>query len=405
MGKATKKGSFFLYITLVILILVLSLGVWRLLGKEFFIDFRIAATIAVLAAAVVLTMYIISDRKRTRRMSVLLTYLNGAENGDFRADIPVGETKRQDDIGELARSISAICKKIREGTSVASGTADTIRSAYGSMLELEADIVKTSSTSENLAVIMKETADNSENMAATTLDIAGAVQHITEKTSQGVSTAEEINKRAQDLKTSMTDSQRRARQVFEKSKSELEHAIEAARVVEQISVLSDSIIQITSQTNLLALNANIEAAKAGEAGRGFSVVAEEIRKLAEQSKQVVSKIQNITSQVEQSVNNLSDSSNGLLEFMSTDVNNDYISMLEIAHKYNEDAEFISEMVVGFNQTSNELLKSVDSILETIDGISQASSDGAYKTAGIKQDIADIAKKFDTILETVKNVSE
>ena len=96
--------------------------------------------------------------------------------------------------------------------------------------------------------------------------------------------------------------------------------------------MSDSIIRITSQTNLLALNANIEAARAGEAGKGFAVVADEIRKLAEQSKQAVSKIREITGKVEESVNNLSACSNKILDFMSADVSNDYVSMLDIAHK-------------------------------------------------------------------------
>jgi methyl-accepting chemotaxis protein len=59
--------------------------------------------------------------------------------------------------------------------------------------------------------------------------------------------------------------------VFDGTRAELGEAIENSKVVEQISILSESIIQITAQTNLLALNASIEAARAGEAGRGFKI--------------------------------------------------------------------------------------------------------------------------------------
>ena len=75
--------------------------------------------------------------------------------------------------------------------------------------------------------------------------------------------------------------------------------------MERINVLSDAILEIASQTNLLALNAAIEAAQAGDSGSGFAVVAEEIRKLAENSKETATEIQSVTQQVLESVHHLS----------------------------------------------------------------------------------------------------
>ena len=71
--------------------------------------------------------------------------------------------------------------------------------------------------------------------------------------------------------------------------SRLQEALEQAKVVAQIRVLSQSIMKITTQTNLLALNASIEAARAGESGKGFAVVADEIRNLGGSVKDSCSK--------------------------------------------------------------------------------------------------------------------
>ena len=88
--------------------------------------------------------------------------------------------------------------------------------------------------------------------------------------------------------------------------------MEEVKVVNEINVLTDSILNITEQTNLLALNAYIEAARAGEAGKGFAVVADEIRQLAEQSQEAVSNIQNITGQVDTAVGKLAVNADNML---------------------------------------------------------------------------------------------
>lgn len=106
---------------------------------------------------------------------------------------------------------------------------------------------------------------------------------------------------AQKLNSDFTASQQDAVKIYSKTKEEVEGAIAGSRAVEQINVLSESILAITSQTNLLALNAAIEAARAGEAGRGFAVVAEEVRKLAEESNKTVVEIQEVTGIVVSSV--------------------------------------------------------------------------------------------------------
>lgn len=307
-----------------------------------------------------------------------------------------------DDVKELLQAVKQLFEIVLEETAGRSKTESLKEYISKNMQGLEAELKKVHSSSERLAQIMKETADTSENIAASTLDMISSVQFITDKSNQGVTTVDEIRDRANALNQRMTQAQQKAKLVFEQTKSELSEAIDNSRVVEQISVLSDSIIQITSQTNLLSLNASIEAARAGEAGKGFTVVAEEIRRLAEQSKLVVSKIQRITGQVQKSVNDLSASSNKLLDFMTCDVYNDYMSMLDVAGKYTDDAHFVNDMVTDFNTASRELFTSVNNAMAEIDNISQAAVTGADRTVEIRQELSDIFHKFTNIMNGIDN---
>ena len=147
-------------------------------------------------------------------------------------------------------------------------TTDTSKSISDNLLTLSSEIGNTTKIFENFARVIKETADTSENIAASALDIVSSVQFINKKTSQGVSTVKEIQTRAENLKKQVIEAIETAQEVFDATKVELEKAIENSRVVEQITILSESILQITTQTNLLALNASIEAARAGEAEKG-----------------------------------------------------------------------------------------------------------------------------------------
>ncbi|HEX2945253.1 MAG TPA: methyl-accepting chemotaxis protein [Clostridia bacterium] len=361
--------------------------------------------IALAAAAIAVVLRVcsyVSETRKNKRITKLAKSLNDAAAGVFSSEIPSEWINKGDEIGFLASSADRVCKYIKGQVSGLGNEnnvlPDTVLQA---LVELGSSMEGASQASRKLEKSMKESEDTSENVAAATLDIAGSVQQIAAKTSKGVSSVNEINQTAQDMKARFANSREKAQQVFEETRDELEKAIEESRTVEQISFLSDSIIQITSKTNLLALNANIEAAKAGEAGRGFAVVADEIRKLAEQSKTVVSKILEVTKQVENSVGNLASSSKRLLEFMSEDVNDDYVFMQDVSLKYNEDALFMNELVNGFNKTSEELLASVNNVLALVDSISQASTDGVDQSREMKRDMVAISDRFNKVLEELK----
>lgn len=124
----------------------------------------------------------------------------------------------------------------------------------------------------------------------------------------------EMEQRAAQTRRDALSSQQKAKEATDEISRVLRQKIEQSRTVEQISVLTDNIIEITDQTNLLALNASIEAARAGEAGKGFAVVAGEIGQLANDSAQAAEAIRQVSALVIEAVNALSDTAEEMIRF-------------------------------------------------------------------------------------------
>ncbi|WP_432667565.1 methyl-accepting chemotaxis protein [Wukongibacter baidiensis] len=329
--------------------------------------------------------------------------------GDFSEEIDNKYLSRKDEIGTITNGINDMKNSLRGLVNSIKNESTTIENEVEHVINdvnlLNSSLEDISATTEELAASMEETAASSEEMSATSQEIERAVQSIAERSQEGAIAAGEISKRAESTRENVNEAQRKAAEIFNNTKDQLEQAIEDSKVVDQINILSESIMQITEQTNLLALNAAIEAARAGEAGKGFSVVADEIRKLAEQSKDTVLKIQDVTAKVTGSVENLSSSSNSLLTFVATDVNKDYEVMLDVAEKYNNDARFVDELVTEFSATSEELLASIENVLTTIEGVASAATEGASGTTDIASRVTDATHKSSDVMEQVLRSKE
>ena len=313
----------------------------------------------------------------------------------------------KDEIGELAKNFNLMQDSFREIIRVimneSSNVENRVKKTNENISQLSLLIENVFSTTEELSSSMEETAASTEEMSMAASGIESDIESIAIKAKREAENSLSIKERANELKDKAIYSKETARKINIETQEKLVQAIEKSKQVEKINVLSEAILQIASQTNLLALNAAIEAQRAGEAGRGFSVVAEEIRKLAEDSKDAVSEIKNINNIIVSTVEKLVATSQEMIEFINTQVISDYDMTVKTGEQYNEDAIMISDMTTNFSEKSYKIMMSMITVLDSVNKITSANNESAVGTNSIAEKMNTISEKSDNVMELIKEV--
>lgn len=361
--------------------------------------FIISTLIEGIIVVLLLIMIIISI---IRPLKKCISSIGVMEQGDFSQAMGTALLKRRDDIGKLAASLESMRNEmsglIGEVKSQATEITRMVQEIDDNIQALDEEIENVSATTEELAAGMEETAASSEEINAMSHEIESAAKSIATRSQDGATEADDIRDRAVGIKKTTTENDERTKAIHAEINEGLTKALEDIKVVDQIGVLAESIMEITGQTNLLALNASIEAARAGEAGKGFAVVADEIRVLAEQSKAAVVHIQDVTKNVVESVTNLADGAKKLLEFVGTDVVDSFAGFSDMADSYSNDAGKIDGLVTDFSASSEQLLASINGVMDAIGEVSKAATEGATGTN-------DIAEKTGVVVEKAAEIKE
>jgi methyl-accepting chemotaxis protein len=236
----------------------------------------------------------------TKPLRYITATMNALAGGNLSVEVPgIG---RNDEVGEMAKAVevfksNAIARqaleveqKEAESRAVARRQTDMIKladdfeSAVGEII----DTVSSASTElEASATSLTQTAERSEGL---TTKVAAASEQASTNVQSVASATEELSSSVNEISRQVQESARMAGDAVGQARSTNQRVGELSKAAARIGDVVALINTIAEQTNLLALNATIEAARAGEAGRGFAVVASEVKALAEQTSKATGEI-------------------------------------------------------------------------------------------------------------------
>ncbi|GAB2889742.1 methyl-accepting chemotaxis protein [Uliginosibacterium flavum] len=279
-----------------------------------------------------------------------------AEQLDFRDRIPV---RSQDEVGRTLEAYNALLAKLRSSFS-------EIQQATGRMQVVTGEAEASA----------HQIADNSLAQSSASTSMAAAIEELTVSISVVSHQAEEASHHTQASRDNATRGSEvilatvRGIQTISGTVRQAAERIDALRSdSDSISSVANIIREIADQTNLLALNAAIEAARAGEQGRGFAVVADEVRKLAERTAKSTQEITTLLGRMQESARLAVDSMSVAVKEVDAGV---------------ENAQRAGESIQGIQQGSGAVVSMVDEISDAVREQSSASTMIAQQIEQIAQ---------------------
>lgn len=366
----------------------------------------------IILVVLVLLLFIFIRRSLIKPILSLERNLAEAERGNFDLDL---NSERKDEIRKLSLGFKNLIRKVNIMMQNIEDLSEEINDSSDSINSATSEIMLSTQENQEVFVQVKEGADiqekNIEEIHQKTRLLADDIEELRNNNDILSQSSEQMNRSTEEGKESIEDVKDQMQVIKEKIEMVSEDIAALISLSDDIDNILDIINGISQQTNLLALNASIEAARAGQAGRGFSVVAEEIRELSEESRDSAERISKLIREIKSETHKAGENMEAGKEELNTGIETvskntkSYLQIRKALENVNQAINKSYNLAEDADENIKDILENMNNISEVSEENTDLSAEAQQKSENQLKEIQGIDQQSETLFKIINNLKK